>query len=122
MPPEMMKVQMCSYLSVSKQAAPAPVTEQMIQKTKPVVPTESSNLDADTVSPPKVDYATDLFNMLSIDGSVDKAAGAYGDDNTWAGFHGMPIFAIFFFFSFFFLFLFLGLEPLKIHNPLGLLI
>ncbi|KAI3457508.1 hypothetical protein Pfo_014171 [Paulownia fortunei] len=69
-----------------EQAAPAPVTEQVTQKTKPDAPTESSKLAVDTVSPPKVDYATDLFNMLSMDDSVESGAGASGDDNTWAGF------------------------------------
>ncbi|KAK6132634.1 hypothetical protein DH2020_033623 [Rehmannia glutinosa] len=39
-----------------------------------------------TTSPPKVDFATDLFSMLSMDGSGENATGASGDDNTWAGF------------------------------------
>ncbi|KAL7129622.1 hypothetical protein ABFS83_13G080800 [Erythranthe nasuta] len=69
-----------------QQAVPALATKEVIQKTQPAAPIESSKMAADTVSPPKVDYATDLFNMLSMDGSVDNGAGASGEDNTWAGF------------------------------------
>ncbi|KAK4491997.1 hypothetical protein RD792_002784, partial [Penstemon davidsonii] len=70
----------------SEHAAPAPVTEQLTQKTEAAAPIESLKQVAETVSPPKVDYASDLFNMLSMDGSVENATGASGDDNTWAGF------------------------------------
>lgn len=75
-----------SYLSVLQQIAPAPVTEQAIQKTEAAAPAESSKPIQEIVSPPKVDYATDLFDMLSMDGSGEKAAGASEDDNSWAGF------------------------------------
>lgn len=40
-------------------------------------------------TPPKVDYATDLFNMLSMDdanANGSKAVGATADDNNWGGF------------------------------------
>lgn len=43
-------------------------------------------------TPPKVDYATDLFNLLSMDASNEngsKAAGATADDSSWAGFQCM---------------------------------
>ncbi|KAL3850775.1 hypothetical protein ACJIZ3_012657 [Penstemon smallii] len=70
-----------------EQVAPAPVTEQLTQKTEATAPIESLKQVAETVSPPKVDYASDLFNMLSMDGSVvNNATGASGDDNTWARF------------------------------------
>ncbi|KAK4439895.1 ADP-ribosylation factor GTPase-activating protein AGD5 [Sesamum alatum] len=69
-----------------EQAAPAPVTEQMTHKTEPGGLTQPSKLAADGVSPQNVDYATDLFGMLSMDGSVENAAGVSGDDDTWAGF------------------------------------
>ncbi|PIM98176.1 putative GTPase-activating protein [Handroanthus impetiginosus] len=69
-----------------QQAAPASLTEQVVQKTEPAARTESTKPAADTVPPPKVDYATDLFNMLSMDDPVDNAAGTPADDNTWAGF------------------------------------
>ncbi|KAL3645497.1 hypothetical protein CASFOL_010677 [Castilleja foliolosa] len=66
-------------LKGTEQAGPAPVTEQVIQKTKPA---------AETVTPPKLDYATDLFNMLSMDSAVENTASASVDDITWAGFQG----------------------------------
>ncbi|CAL0303801.1 unnamed protein product [Lupinus luteus] len=42
-------------------------------------------------TPPRVDFATDLFDMLSVDGPSEKergseAAGITDDDNSWAGF------------------------------------
>uniref|UniRef100_A0A804NMY0 Uncharacterized protein n=1 Tax=Zea mays TaxID=4577 RepID=A0A804NMY0_MAIZE len=37
--------------------------------------------------PPKVDYATDLFNMLSMDGTTEKEPeSSPNDDNAWDGF------------------------------------
>ncbi|CAN6219248.1 unnamed protein product [Urochloa humidicola] len=37
--------------------------------------------------PPKVDYATDLFNMLSMDGTTEKESeSSSNDDNAWDGF------------------------------------
>ncbi|PWZ28309.1 putative ADP-ribosylation factor GTPase-activating protein AGD5 [Zea mays] len=36
--------------------------------------------------PPKVDYATDLFNMLSMDGTIEKEPeSSPNDDNAWDG-------------------------------------
>ncbi|XP_057507262.1 ADP-ribosylation factor GTPase-activating protein AGD5-like isoform X2 [Actinidia eriantha] len=62
---------------------PAPKSHQNIQKSEPAVTSDSSPV----VSPPKVDYATDLFNMLSMDGpSENSSEAASGDDNAWAGF------------------------------------
>ncbi|KAL0353721.1 UNVERIFIED_CONTAM: ADP-ribosylation factor GTPase-activating protein AGD5 [Sesamum angustifolium] len=69
-----------------EQAAPAPVTEDVTHKTEPGGLTQPPKLAADGVSPQPVDYATDLFGMLSMDGSVENAAGVSGDDDTWAGF------------------------------------
>lgn len=86
MPPERIQVQLCPYLSVLKQAAAAPVTEDVTHKTEPGGLTQPSKLAADGVSPQNVDYATDLFGMLSMDGSVENVAGVSGDDDTWAGF------------------------------------
>ena len=43
-------------------------------------------------TPAKVDYATDLFDMLSIDGPSENdsnTAAAVADDNNWAGFQCM---------------------------------
>ncbi|PIN09579.1 putative GTPase-activating protein [Handroanthus impetiginosus] len=61
-------------------------TERVIQKAEPAVRAESLKQGPDTVYPPKVDYATDLFNMLSMDDSGENATGASGDDNSWAEF------------------------------------
>ncbi|XP_073026299.1 ADP-ribosylation factor GTPase-activating protein AGD5-like isoform X1 [Primulina eburnea] len=66
-----------------EQIALSHVTEQVIPRTEPAEPTKPFT---ETVSPPKVDYATDLFNMLSLDGSVENSARVSGDDNTWDGF------------------------------------
>ncbi|XP_077254053.1 ADP-ribosylation factor GTPase-activating protein AGD5-like [Tasmannia lanceolata] len=39
------------------------------------------------VSPPKVDFATDLFNMLSMEGPSENGSESSSiDDNAWAGF------------------------------------
>uniref|UniRef100_A0A5B7A856 Putative ADP-ribosylation factor GTPase-activating protein AGD5 n=1 Tax=Davidia involucrata TaxID=16924 RepID=A0A5B7A856_DAVIN len=73
-----------------EQVTLAPKPQQVTQKSEPAVPlTESAkhiSESTSTVSPPKVDYATDLFNMLSMDGPSDGSEAASGDDNAWAGF------------------------------------
>ncbi|KAG5114251.1 hypothetical protein JHK82_037520 [Glycine max] len=77
-----------------------PITKpQHVEKVESVAPqpqapqplAETSKQATDTVknNPPKVDYATDLFNMLSMDGPNEngsEAAGTTTDDNHWAGF------------------------------------
>ncbi|XP_065862177.1 ADP-ribosylation factor GTPase-activating protein AGD5 [Euphorbia lathyris] len=74
-----------------EQATPAPKAQQIIQKTEsPAEPSEATK-NATTAGPPvpapKFDYATDLFNMLSIDGpSENGSEAASNDDNGWAGF------------------------------------
>ncbi|WCJ32117.1 ARF-GAP domain 5 [Euphorbia peplus] len=78
-----------------EQATLALKTQQIIQKTEsPAEPSEATK-SATTATPPvpapapapKVDYATDLFNMLSIDGpSENGSEPASNDDNGWAGF------------------------------------
>lgn len=48
------------------------------------------------VSAPKVDFATDLFNMLSMDGpAVNSSEVASADDNGWAGFQCVSLVASF---------------------------
>ncbi|XP_024019111.1 probable ADP-ribosylation factor GTPase-activating protein AGD5 [Morus notabilis] len=64
---------------------------QEVQKVEPVVrQPEATEQVADTApvaTPPKVDYATDLFNMLSMDGPNENGSEtASADDNAWAGF------------------------------------
>lgn len=54
--------------------------------------TKQASDAASTVSPPKVDYATDLFNILSMDGPSENGSGAASpDDNAWAGFQCMSL-------------------------------
>ena len=54
---------------------------------------ESAKQAADSTlvaPPPKVDYATDLFNMLSMDDPTENGSEAASiDDNAWAGFQCM---------------------------------
>lgn len=64
----------------------------MIQKTEPAVPSvDLAKEVAETVSAPKVDFATDLFDMLSMDDDpTEKGPEAASiDDNLWAGFQCM---------------------------------
>ncbi|KAL1567101.1 ADP-ribosylation factor GTPase-activating protein AGD5-like [Salvia divinorum] len=77
----------------AEQVAPVPatVTEQVVQKVETAPPAEPSKQVEEKISPPKVDYATDLFNMLSMDGSGENTTGASGDDNTWAGFQSADV-------------------------------
>ncbi|KAL3503272.1 hypothetical protein ACH5RR_037721 [Cinchona calisaya] len=65
---------------------PAPVPQQVIQKTEPDA-SESAKQVAQAASPAKVDYTTDLFNMLSMDSPTENGTKAAStDDNSWAGF------------------------------------
>jgi len=51
------------------------------------VETSPPKVDAAPRPPPKVDYAIDLFNMLSMDGPSGHQPGpSSSDDNSWAGF------------------------------------
>lgn len=65
--------------------------QRVIQKPEPaVVQVELIKPAVDAtpaISPPKVDFATDLFNMLSMDApSENDSDAASADDNAWAGF------------------------------------
>lgn len=66
------------------------LTQQVIQqKAEAAVPSaELAKEVVDTVSPPKVDFATDLFDMLSMDdGPTEKVpVAASSADDLWAGF------------------------------------
>ncbi|KAF9672870.1 hypothetical protein SADUNF_Sadunf11G0089200 [Salix dunnii] len=73
---------------------PKPVTpakpQQVAEKAEPMVEvTEAAKKVADAapaVSAPKVDFATDLFNLLSMDGpSENGSVAASNEDNGWAG-------------------------------------
>lgn len=66
------------------------VVNQTSQKAEPVAVTESAKQVAEATSPPKVNYATDLFDMLSMDSPTDNGSEAAStDDNSWAGFQCM---------------------------------
>ncbi|KAF3453609.1 hypothetical protein FNV43_RR04049 [Rhamnella rubrinervis] len=73
-----------------EQVASVPRTQD-VQKVEPVVPqaevTKQATDTAPAAIPPKVDFATDLFNMLSMDGPNENGLeAAPADDNSWAGF------------------------------------
>ncbi|KAK2408474.1 putative ADP-ribosylation factor GTPase-activating protein AGD15 [Trifolium repens] len=67
---------------------------QHIEKVEPLVPQVQAETSQTTGTshnpPPKVDFATDLFDMLSMDDpnekSSDAADASADDDNNWAGF------------------------------------
>ncbi|KAK2984713.1 hypothetical protein RJ640_004538 [Escallonia rubra] len=64
---------------------PAQKTQQKSEPAMP--PAEPVKQVAEVVSPPKVDFATDLFNMLSMDGPTENGSGeTSADDIAWAGF------------------------------------
>lgn len=62
--------------------------EPVIQKAEPAVPSAGSAKEvAETLSPPKVNFATDLFDMLSMDDApTEKVPEAASTDDLWAGF------------------------------------
>ncbi|CAH9087975.1 unnamed protein product [Cuscuta epithymum] len=67
-------------------AAPQ-LTPQENQKAELVAAAEPAKQIAEPAITPKVDFATDLFNMLSMDDPVENGSEAVAsDDNMWAGF------------------------------------
>lgn len=59
---------------------------------QPQAESSKQAMDAVQNTPPKVDYATDLFNMLSMDVPKEngsESASTTTDDNLWAGFQCM---------------------------------
>ncbi|KAF1866499.1 hypothetical protein Lal_00017882 [Lupinus albus] len=99
---ERKKIQPSNAISATRVSVPAPpkgpdhanpVTKpqhvEKVEQVAPQPPAETSNQATDTAqnTPPKVDYAVDLFNMLSLDSPsvIDsQAAAATADDNNWA--------------------------------------
>ena len=73
------------------QVASAPKPQTVMHTTEPAVPSADQVKQVpEAVSPPKVDFATDLFNMLSMDGPAESGAETLSaDDNGWAGFQCM---------------------------------
>lgn len=81
----------CTYAQVTP--VPKPQHVEKIEPAAAVSQPEATKqpLDAaSVVSATKVDYATDLFNMLSMEAERENDSGAASpDDNTWAGFQCM---------------------------------
>lgn len=73
------------------QAASLPKPQQVMHKSEPPLPpADQVKQVPEAVSPPKVDFATDLFNMLSMDNPAESGSEAHStDDNGWAGFQCM---------------------------------
>ncbi|PIA25907.1 hypothetical protein AQUCO_10300001v1 [Aquilegia coerulea] len=74
---------------VSNQVSADPKPAEVVKKPQPVVQVESTTQIANIPTPappPKVDYATDLFNMLSMSGPSENGSASSHDDNAWAGF------------------------------------
>lgn len=74
-----------------EQVTPPLKPQHIIQKAEPKVDPSEATKNGVTAVPaapaPKVDYATDLFDMLSMDGpSENGSEAAPNDDNGWAGF------------------------------------
>ncbi|XP_011044547.1 PREDICTED: probable ADP-ribosylation factor GTPase-activating protein AGD5 isoform X1 [Populus euphratica] len=70
--------------------------QQVVEKAEPMAEaTEAAKKVADSapaVSPPKVDFATDLFDLLSMDGPTENGLeAAANDDNSWAGFQSAAV-------------------------------
>ncbi|KAJ4981208.1 hypothetical protein NE237_032045 [Protea cynaroides] len=72
------------------QVVPVSRLEPVVQKESAVSKSESTTQAANAtavVSPPKVDFAIDLFSMLSMDSSTENDTGTSPiDDNAWDGF------------------------------------
>ncbi|XP_040990092.1 ADP-ribosylation factor GTPase-activating protein AGD5-like isoform X2 [Juglans microcarpa x Juglans regia] len=81
-----------STIPSAKMSIPVPPKgpEQKIEPAPAVPQAEATKQplnSASAVSPPKVDYATDLFNMLTMDAPSENSSGEPSpDDNSWAGF------------------------------------
>lgn len=82
-----------AYL-IFEQVTPVPTTQD-VQKVEPVMPqapvAKKAAESAPATTPPKVDYATDLFNMLSMDGPNENGSETAVEDNSWAGFQCMSL-------------------------------
>nr|XP_016453763.1 PREDICTED: probable ADP-ribosylation factor GTPase-activating protein AGD5 isoform X1 [Nicotiana tabacum] len=76
-----------SYSSTHEKVSSGVVPQQTSQKTQPIAVTESAKQVAEVADPPKVDIATDLFDILSMDAPNDNGADAASvDDISWKGF------------------------------------
>lgn len=58
-----------------------------VDKSPPKVEAPTPKVETAPAPPPKVDYATDLFDMLSMDGPNENQSDSSSTDNTvWDGF------------------------------------
>jgi stromal membrane-associated protein len=83
-------------MTLWKQASPKPKVEPSVPKvvsppqpgkSPAKVDTTASKVEKPVVAPPpKVDFATDLFNMLSMDETTEESESSTNDDNAWDGF------------------------------------
>ncbi|GAV59483.1 ArfGap domain-containing protein [Cephalotus follicularis] len=85
-------------IPVLKSTSPSPVEgsplvspNQKLQKpvhsTEPAIPKAEHEVSAtQVVTPPKVDYATDLFNLLSMEDPKENSFKTSADYDAWAGF------------------------------------
>ncbi|KAH0719750.1 hypothetical protein KY284_004780 [Solanum tuberosum] len=70
-----------------EQVSSGVLPHQTSQTTQPIAVTESAKQVAEVADPPKVETATDLFDMLSMDSPSDNCASAAPvEDNTWTAF------------------------------------
>ena len=89
-------------LTTYEQVTPVPKPQHVekIESAAAVAQDEATKqaLDAaSVVSPPKVDFATDLFDMLSMDGPSENGLEvASPDDNAWAGFQCTSLLSTYF--------------------------
>ncbi|XP_023900610.2 ADP-ribosylation factor GTPase-activating protein AGD5 isoform X1 [Quercus suber] len=86
------KISIPVAVEVSQQVISDPKPQERLQKSEPVVTKAELAKQAVTatpaVPPPKVDYATELFNLLSMGDSGQKGSETSAvDDNAWVSFH-----------------------------------
>ncbi|KAJ0101202.1 hypothetical protein Patl1_04547 [Pistacia atlantica] len=80
-------VRIVSAVCFGKGASPIVVDLLHIEIVAPAEATKQSANATPVASPPKVDFATDLFDMLSMDGPSENGSEATSaDDGLWAGF------------------------------------
>uniref|UniRef100_A0A7N0VLU2 Arf-GAP domain-containing protein n=1 Tax=Kalanchoe fedtschenkoi TaxID=63787 RepID=A0A7N0VLU2_KALFE len=82
-----------SVVSVPPEASEQVKQRAAVQKpdSQPAEDMATASPPFPVVSPPKLDYATELFNMLSMDEPKNdsKASAAPADDDDWAGFQSV---------------------------------
>ncbi|OVA20200.1 Arf GTPase activating protein [Macleaya cordata] len=70
-----------------QQVSAEPKPASVVRKPEQAESSTQATAAAPVATPPKVDFATDLFNMLSMDGPSENGSETSShDDNAWAGF------------------------------------